>query len=269
MTRQHCILVVEDDSELRPLLTSVLEDEGYEVVDTPSGEGALEQAKQRSFDLVVTDVRMEGIDGLQLAEALRRALPQIPIIIITGFASDDAPVRAIKQDAFDYIYKPFELADFLGSVQQALNARSLLEKIANLAKSVMFETNPERLAVSEIDRQKIFGKFFLAVRSNKVTPVEARQAWDKIEQADSQRLTGGGRYAEAEEILTAAAGKEFVALTAHESRPDFLHFYQGIKDGKVSAHELNLASFVRYLEAENLAKCSAELRELRGRLWGE
>jgi CheY-like chemotaxis protein len=268
MTKQHCILVVEDDSELRPVLTSVLEDEGYEVVDTPSGEGALEHAKQRSFDLVVTDVRMEGIDGLQLAEALRGALPEIPIIIITGFASEDAPVRAIKQDAFDYIYKPFELADFLGSVQQALNARALLEKIARLAKSVTFETNPERLAVSETDRQKIFGKFFLAVRSDKVSPVEARQAWDKIEQADSQRLTGGGRYAEAEEILTAAAGKEFVPLTAHESRPDFLHFYQGIKGGTVSTHELNLASFVRYLEADSLSKCSSELRDLRSRLWG-
>lgn len=267
------ILVVEDDNELRPIITCILEDEGYLVEAAESGSVAVERAKQRKFDLVLSDVRMEGMDGLEVAQAIRAVLPKVPLIVITGYASQDVPIRAIKQQAFDYLHKPFELDELLRCVEEALHADTLAAKIAQLASTLAVGAKPPQMAFTEEGRQRVFQMFYVAIRSGKLSQIEALHAWEKLEEVENRRLQGEAGYEEVEQLLTAAAAQEFVPLSTYRNlqsvdRDAFGQFFTNIKDGNISQHELTLAPFLRRLEGEGLANSTPELQALRQRIWG-
>ncbi|MBI3927703.1 MAG: response regulator [Armatimonadetes bacterium] len=112
------ILVVEDDPELREELTEALRDEGYAVVATARGDEAVEAATAESFDLLITDVRMPGIDGLEALERVRASQPDVRSLVITGYASEEDWLRAARLGASEYLRKPFPLEDLLDSVRR-------------------------------------------------------------------------------------------------------------------------------------------------------
>lgn len=101
-------------------LSLLLGDEGYEVATASSGMEAVERAGQRIFDLVISDVRMAGMDGIQTLTQLRERCPTTRAILITGYASPDIPVRAIKLGVDDYLVKPFDDREFLKSVRRSM-----------------------------------------------------------------------------------------------------------------------------------------------------
>ncbi len=101
------ILVVEDDPLMLAALEILLTDEGYDVTTASSGLDAIQKAKETSFDLVVCDVRMAEMDGLETISNLKRDQPDTRSIVITGYASPDVPIRAIKMGVDDYLMKPF------------------------------------------------------------------------------------------------------------------------------------------------------------------
>lgn len=103
-------------------LSILLEDEGYPVATASSGMEAVERARERIFDLIVTDVRMAGMDGIQTLTSLRESSPTTRAIMITGYASPDIPVRAIKLGVDDYLMKPFDDREFLKSVRRSMEA---------------------------------------------------------------------------------------------------------------------------------------------------
>jgi response regulator RpfG family c-di-GMP phosphodiesterase/DNA-binding SARP family transcriptional activator len=102
-------------------LSILLQDEGYEVATASSGMEAVERAGQRLFDLVISDVRMAGMDGIQTLTQLRERCPTTRAILITGYASPDIPIRAIKLGVDDYLVKPFDDRDFLKSVRRSMD----------------------------------------------------------------------------------------------------------------------------------------------------
>jgi DNA-binding NtrC family response regulator len=116
------ILLVDDDVELLKALTKVLEKEGYSVVPAPDANSAvrhINSTKQR-FDLVITDVSMPGMSGTALLAAFKTAFPKTPVIIITAFADWGQYMNALRDGAYEYLYKPIEKAELLATIQRAL-----------------------------------------------------------------------------------------------------------------------------------------------------
>ncbi len=114
------ILILEDDDALRELLATVLEDEGFKVEAAAGGEDAVEAALQETPDLVVLDVRMQGLDGLSALALMRSHLEEAAVLVITGYASEADSVRALRLGVSDYLHKPFELSLFLGKARDLL-----------------------------------------------------------------------------------------------------------------------------------------------------
>lgn len=114
-------MVVEDDFTLREDLKLALEDEGYEVVACEAGLRALELAEQQTFALLVTDVRMAGLSGLDTIERLQQSQPMVATLVITGYTDEASSIRAVRLGVGDYLKKPFRLDEFLQVVAALLS----------------------------------------------------------------------------------------------------------------------------------------------------
>jgi two-component system NtrC family response regulator len=119
------ILVIDDDESLRRVLEYNLAQEGYAVLTAGSGEQGLELLKKEGADLVVTDIRMSGMDGLQVLEAVRTVEPDIQVIILTAFGTIEMAVEAMKAGAFHYISKPFNRDELKLTIKKALQLKEL------------------------------------------------------------------------------------------------------------------------------------------------
>ena len=119
------ILVIDDDESLRRVLEYNLAQEGYAVLTASSGEQGLEFLRKESADLVLTDVRMPGMNGLQVMEEVRKLDPSIPVIILTAFGTIEAAVEAMKAGAFHYISKPFNRDELKLTLRKALEMKAL------------------------------------------------------------------------------------------------------------------------------------------------
>ncbi len=103
------ILVIEDDGEMRDLLKDFLKREGYEVDSVDNGSEAFRELARQVFDLIITDVRMPGLSGLDILPGIRKLQPLASVIVITAFGSDDVCRRALERGASVYLKKPIHL----------------------------------------------------------------------------------------------------------------------------------------------------------------
>ena len=126
------ILLVDDDETLRESLNLLLENEGYSISVAASGEEALEKADLEYFDLVLCDVRMPGIDGLETIERLKERVADAYFVVMTGYASDEAPIKALKLGVDDYLTKPFDIPLFLEKLRAVARRRRRTQKEASL-----------------------------------------------------------------------------------------------------------------------------------------
>jgi two-component system, NtrC family, response regulator AtoC len=139
------ILVVDDDSDARTTLVRVLEKEGYTAVGASTAEDALDRFDRTIFDLVLTDIRMEGMDGIELLRAIKTRRTDVPVIIMTAFASIDTAVQAIDERAYDYIRKPYQLAEMRASVKRALDHGALARENLELKHELVREMSSDRI----------------------------------------------------------------------------------------------------------------------------
>lgn len=114
------LLVVDDQPTVRMSLRDLLSLKGYEIHEASSGEEALARFEEGSYDLVLLDVRMPGIDGPEVMRHIRKDHPRLPVIILTGHASVDSAIAALKLDAADYLLKPFRVEDLIATVDRVL-----------------------------------------------------------------------------------------------------------------------------------------------------
>ena len=132
----YSILLAEDDDSMRAVLTMELKRLGHEVTAVPGGQEAIEAMRSQNFDLVITDLLMEKVDGFKVLDCARRQLPESQIIVITGHGSIDSAVRAMKSGAFDYLTKPIEPEVLSLTLNKALERKRLLGEIDQLRAQV-------------------------------------------------------------------------------------------------------------------------------------
>jgi two-component system response regulator PilR (NtrC family) len=117
------VLVVDDEQSMREFLEIMLSGQGYQISTAATGEEALEIYRVQAPDLVLTDVRMPGMSGLDLIKEIHAVDPWLPVIAITAYASADDAIRALREGAYDYISKPFQVDDLGAVIRNALDAR--------------------------------------------------------------------------------------------------------------------------------------------------
>jgi len=150
------ILIVDDERSMVEFLEYMLEKEGYQVTGCVDPNQALSLLRDgEGFDLVISDIKMPAMDGLELLKAARTRDPDTPFIFITAYASSETAIEALKQGAFDYITKPFEIEKFKSLVMHALTARDLKRQVAVLEGEMsppneMVGTSPPMLEIYKL-----------------------------------------------------------------------------------------------------------------------
>ncbi len=119
------VLIVDDEAVIRRGLCRVLEGRGYQVETSESGFVAIERLQKTPFDIVITDLKMPGMDGIEVLKAIKILQPAVPVIIITGYSTVGTAVEAMKNGAFDYISKPFTPEQIIEMVEKALEQRTV------------------------------------------------------------------------------------------------------------------------------------------------
>jgi nitrogen regulation protein NR(I) len=126
------VLLVEDDPGIRDTLQRVLASEGHEVVVEHRGDDGLTRASQTPFNVVITDLRLPGLNGLELVQQLHAARPRLPIILITAYGTTKTAIEATKLGAYDYILKPFDIPQMLALVAKAADSNRLVSEPVSL-----------------------------------------------------------------------------------------------------------------------------------------
>ncbi|HZT58993.1 MAG TPA: response regulator [Pyrinomonadaceae bacterium] len=135
--RKARVLVVDDEENVRLTTGAILEQEGYDVATAADGREALEMAARKHFDLVLTDLRMEDIDGIALLHELQARHPNTVTVVLTGYASIESSIDALRQGVYDYLIKPCVIEDLKRTVSRALEHGEQRTRISELSSPVV------------------------------------------------------------------------------------------------------------------------------------
>lgn len=208
------ILVVDDEAVSRENLCYILSKEGHETLSAENGFKALKAAESQEFDLVLTDLKMEIMDGIKLLESIKEKSPATEVIIVTGFGTVASAVEAMRKGAYHYLVKPFNLNEVRMVVSNALEKRFLRQEIQSLRKHLE-------------DRKKI--PFMIG---NSAKMVELQAMMEQIAPSDCSVLIQG----------ETGTGKELVAKAIHQMSPRaanrFMAFNCGAFNEELLANEL-------------------------------
>ena len=180
------ILVADDEPNLRRVLSAQLQRDGYEVIAAEDGQAALEVIENHHVDVIITDLRMPRVDGMELLKRVIATHPDVPVIMITAHGTVDTAVEALKHGAFDYITKPFEQSELRNVVRKASRTRELSQH------DVAAEP-------SEPGRYRLIGQ--------SAPMVEVYQVIEKVADTPSTVLITG----------ESGTGKELIARALHEN----------------------------------------------------
>jgi len=208
------IAVLDDESIVRRELTRGLEKEGYDTETFSNGESTLARLKESQFDLLLCDLRLPDLSGLEVMKAARAADPTMEVIILTGFASVDSAIEAIRAGAFHYVTKPVKMAELKVLVQRALEKVALVREKEALKEALFSETRPSGIIGHSRPMQEVF------------------RLIEKVAPLDCSVLIQG----------ESGTGKEVVARALHEGGPrssrPFVSFNCGGFTEELIANEL-------------------------------
>lgn len=186
--KQERVLVVDDDKVIREGLQRILKAEGYLVESFSSGRQALDCLEERDFDLIITDLKMPGMSGLEVLQSIKVEHPDLPVILITGYAAIDNAVEVMKSGASDYLAKPFANEEIVQKVRKALEARAVLLDEVYLRHELNESHGFGALVGESREMQKVYQRIL------------------QVAQSDSTVLVTG----------ESGTGKELVARAIHE-----------------------------------------------------
>jgi len=195
VSEQGKILIVDDELSVRDSLDKWFREEGYEVGTAESASQALTRLAQQSWDAALVDIKMRGTDGIELQKRMHEVYPNLPVIIMTGYASVETAVAALKNGAYDYVTKPLDPDEIAHLVKNALSHRQAERENLVLRETVVEATHPGEL----IGQSSAMRKVLDAVET--VGPTEA-----------TVLITG-----------ESGTGKELVARAIHHASPRRFH----------------------------------------------
>jgi two-component system response regulator AtoC len=153
---QKSILVADDDASIRSLLKQLLTDEGYSITEAATGTEVVAQVGESSPDLVIMDVRMPELDGIEALPKVRQASPKTAVLIMTAFGSSNAAIKAMELGAFDYITKPFELDKISHTVKRAFDYQDLAQEVEVLRDEISSLVQTERIVGNSPPMQEVY-----------------------------------------------------------------------------------------------------------------
>ncbi len=153
---QKTILVADDDASIRSLLKQLLADDGFAVIEASTGVEVVEKVKESSPDLVIMDVRMPELDGIEALSRVKATNPKTAVLIMTAFGSSNAAIRAMELGAFDYITKPFELDKISHSVKRVLDYQDLTAEVEVLRDEISTLVQTERIVGNSPAMQEVY-----------------------------------------------------------------------------------------------------------------
>lgn len=150
---QAYILVVDDEGAIRYSITKTLQRVGYHVEAAASGEEALEMMKNQTYDVVLTDIRMPGLTGVELLRRIKEQAPDAVVILLTGYASLETAIESLRLGAHDYLVKPSSSQDIRTSVAQGVERAHNLRNRRALLRSI--RDNVEQLTGEQVELEKL------------------------------------------------------------------------------------------------------------------
>ena len=130
------LLIVDDDTDLLSILGDIFREENYSVTTCSDGSEAIDKCRHSPFDLVITDIMLPGASGIDILRAIKRDRPETMVILITGYASLETAINAIREGAYDYITKPFKLEQIKLVVKNACEKIALIKENKQLLKEL-------------------------------------------------------------------------------------------------------------------------------------
>ena len=185
---QGKILIVDDERRMCAVLKTALEDKGYVVTTANSGEAAMAAFTIDQFDVVISDIRMPGMSGLEVLEKVKRQNPDSEVLLMTAYADAQTAVEAMKKGAFDYLIKPFEIDELRIKVQQILEKGHLKEENRDLKQQLKKRFSLDNMVGKSGTMQQVY------------------QLVEKVAQSDASVLVRG----------ESGTGKELVAQAIHQ-----------------------------------------------------
>ncbi len=185
------ILVVDDEAVIREGLQRTLDGERFAVETCRSGHAAIELLQDKEYDLIITDLKMPGMNGIEVLKAVKGLQPDVPVIMITGYATVDTAVEAMKNGATDYISKPFTPEQIMEKIDKSLEQRALLVDDMYLIKEITSRHGFDAFIGESREMQKVYRRII------------------QVASSDSTVLITG----------ESGTGKELVARAIHRNSP--------------------------------------------------
>jgi two-component system response regulator HydG len=195
LTSQGKLLIVDDELSVRDSLAKWFHEEGYDVGTAEDANGALTRMAERSWDAALVDIKMRGTDGIELQRRMREIDPKLIVIMMTGYASVDTAVTALKNGAYDYVTKPLDPDEIAHLVKKALAHKRTEEENVRLRETVAEVARPEDIIGQSVPMQKVF------------------HAIETVGPTDATVLITG----------ESGTGKELVARAVHHASPRRFH----------------------------------------------
>jgi two-component system response regulator VanR len=196
-TEVRRILVVDDDADTCTLIADILEDEGYRVHPCLTGERAIESLNHEQYDLILSDIKMPRVTGIDLLLHVRRMEIPTEVILMTAYASLQTAIEALRGEAFDYLVKPFSLNDLRQRVRQALEQVPDEPRGVHHFGKLTVDLNARRVYVNErevhLTRREFDVLAYLVGKQSHVVPWEElfEKVWDReIDEGSNNAVRG-------------------------------------------------------------------------------
>lgn len=150
------VLIIDDEAGLRDLMTRLFEDTGYEVSSAPDGASGLRTAKNGEYDLVILDMSLPKMSGLEVLEGIKEDYPDLPVIMITAYGSTQTAIEAMRLGAYDFVAKPFDLDELQMTAERALQQRSIIDENRFLRNELKQKYGFDNIIGSNPDVQKAY-----------------------------------------------------------------------------------------------------------------